>query len=62
VFKLIINLSVYFRTNGRDTLYYEKLYGDGKRFIQKCETMELTEKAEKLFKTVKNYGVKKDKI
>ncbi len=53
---------MYFRTNGRDTLYYEKLYGDGKRFIQKCETMELTEKAEKLFKTIKNYGVKKDKI
>jgi RimJ/RimL family protein N-acetyltransferase len=40
----------YYRQN---VVYYGKLYGDGKKFIQKCETMELTEKAEELFKTVK---------
>ena len=39
----------YYRQN---VVYYGKLYGDGKKFIQKYETMELTEKAEKLFKTV----------
>ena len=49
----------YYRQN---VVYYGKLYGDGKRFIQNYETMELTEKAEKLFKTVKELWTEKDKI
>lgn len=40
----------YFRQN---MIYYGKLYGDGKRHIQKWENMELTEKAEKLVKIIK---------
>lgn len=40
----------YYRQN---VIYYGKLYGDGKKHLQKCETMELTEKAAKLVETVK---------
>jgi ribosomal protein S2 len=39
----------YYRQN---VIYYGKLYGDGKKHLQKCGTLELTEKAEKLVKTV----------
>ncbi len=41
----------YYRQN---VVYYGKLYGEGKKHLQKCETMELTEKAEKLVKTVRD--------
>ncbi len=40
----------YYRQN---VIYYGKLYGDGKKHLQKCETMELTDKAVKLVETVK---------
>ena len=40
----------YFRQN---MIYYGKLYGEGKKHLQKWETMVLTEKAEKLVKTIK---------
>ncbi len=40
----------YFRQN---MIYYGKLYGDGLKHRQKWETMELTEKAGTLIKTVK---------
>lgn len=40
----------YFR---QSMIYYGKLYDDSKKHLQKWETMELTEKAEKLVKTVK---------
>ncbi len=39
----------YYRQN---VIYYGKLYGEGRRYLQKYENMELTEKAEKLVKTV----------
>jgi len=48
---------MYYRQN---VVYYGKLYGDGKRFIQRYEMMELTEKAEKLVKTVKELWTEKD--
>ncbi len=40
----------YYRQN---VIYYGKLFGEGKKHIQKFDTMELTEKAEKLANTVK---------
>lgn len=40
----------YYRQN---VIYYGKLYGDGKKYLQNLETMKLTEKAEKLVKSVK---------
>ena len=40
----------YYRQN---VIYYGKLYGNGKKYLQRYEMMELTEKAEKLVKTVK---------
>lgn len=40
----------YYRQN---VIYYGKLYGKGKKHLQKCESMELTERAEKLVNCVK---------
>jgi hypothetical protein len=40
----------YYRQN---VIYYGKLYGEAKEHLQKCETLELTDQAEKLVKTVK---------
>jgi|LGVF01.1.fsa_nt_gb hypothetical protein len=45
----------YYRQN---VVYYCKLYGDGKKYLQKCDTMVLTEKAEKLVKVVKELWTK----
>ena len=39
----------------QNVIYYGKLYGDGKKYLQKWETMELTEKAEELVKTIKEF-------
>ena len=40
----------YYRQN---VIYYGKLYGDGKKYIQDYDTMELTENAGKLVNTIK---------
>lgn len=40
----------YYRQN---VIYYGKLYGEGKKHLQKCETMELTDQAEILIKIVR---------
>ena len=47
----------YYRQN---VIYYGKLYGNGKKYLQRYEMMELTEKAEKLVKTVKELWTEKD--
>jgi hypothetical protein len=44
------NDGYYYRQN---VIYYGKHFGEGKKHIQKFDTMELTEKAEKLVNTVK---------
>ncbi len=40
----------YYRQN---VIYYGKLYGDGKKYLQDCDTMELTENAGRLVNTIK---------
>lgn len=41
---------LYYRQN---VIYYGKLYGDSTKYLQKCETMELTDQAKKLVEAVK---------
>lgn len=41
----------YYRQN---VIYYGKLYGDGEKYLQKRETMHLTEQAEKVVNVVKD--------